>query len=411
MSLLKAILEKPKNRAPIIGQELTPSKLKLAYAAAQAGNPAALYGLYEFLLAADDEIPSALQNLSSAVLEIGATVVELDESAEASVQRAVLESIFAELDMSGLLESFVEAHYYGFRAVQMVWDVTQVDGVTVQAPVTYELLPLSWIEAKKEFKESEYRTLHVGTQPWHSYPKGLIPIYVAGKLPSYQDLDFTRFGKGYACARLAIFKYYNWADWAAFNEKYGIATLIGKLNQGWNDRDEKLLTQALQGITSDSTGYITDKADITPLDVQKSGTSEAYERFIDNINRAISKIIKSESLTDNMNRNGSNAAMQTTNGIKVNVARKIAGKLETLIARQIVRPIADLNFNGRVLVKVKIPVREVQNLVEETKIDSALLGAGLELSKAELRNRYGRSVPVDTQDTLQKTQTLNLFGP
>ena len=389
----------------------TPDDGRRARREARNGRPARLYAILEYFRQFDDEIPGALQSLISAITDETLTVETAEETDEAARQKAFAEAVFDDLDLVALLADLLLGHYFGLRAVNPAWDGYGHEGQTYHAPVTYETVPMSWLYAQKERRTDEYTTPYVGDRPYHTYPPGSLLLYVAGKLPSWRDVDFNAFGCGQAAVRYGVFAWYGWEDWAAFAEAWGQPAIVGTLLQGWGKRDKELLLQLVKNLQSDLRGIKTEKGKIDLIDspFKASGTG-LFDKLIDAAARARARIIKSESLTDNMNRHGSNAAMMTTNGIRLDVAGGLARRLTRLLRRRLLYPMLDLNFKRR-LITVSIKVQAVEDLLRELKIDQGLQKMGVDLSVSEVRSRYGRSRPETDEDTLGASAgTFDPFG-
>jgi phage gp29-like protein len=399
MPLPAAHVQRPKTRArAATPSEVTPDQTRLAINAARRGQPARWFGILDFFRQEDDEIPGALRSLFEAVLAGGIAFPPADDSDEAVRQSEDLTAVFDELDSLNLLDALLHAHWYGFRSARLDWDAFGRPARTLQAPVTYELLPMDFLHAQKERQADEHTTLYVGERPYHTYDPGALLLFSAAKLPSYQDIDFTAFGCGKPAARFATFSLFNWEDWASYGEMWGLPTILGTLLQGWKDDDKKLLERAVFGIGNDSRGVITDKAKIERLMAQAGG--DAVFKGIDEAARlARARIIKSESLTDNMNKHGSNAAMLTVNGIRLDVARGLARRLARMIHRRVVLEFCRLNY-GRCLVQTRIPVKEIQDLLRELAVTRGLVELGVPVSMADAYEQFGRRPPRDTGDQI-----------
>lgn len=403
-----ANVQRPKSRArSATPTEVTPDRARMAVNAARAGSPARWFGILDFFRQEDDEIPGALRSLIEAVLAEGVTFAPVDDSDEARRQSEDLTAVFDELDSLSLFEALLYGHYYGFRAASLEWGAFEREGRTLQAPLTYELLPLDFVYAQKERESDEHTTLYVGQQPYHAYDPGALLLFSASKLPSFTDIDFTAFGCGKPCARFAGFSFFNWEDWASYNEVWGLPTILGTLLQGWKKEDKELLEAAVVGLSSDSRGVITDKGKIDRLEAAAGGEG-VFARFDAEARVARARIIKSESLTDNMGAHGSNAAMLTVNGIRLDVARGLARRLARMLQRRIVQAFCRLNY-GRCLVTAQIPVKQVKNLLQELAVTRGMVDMGIPVSQADAYEMFGRRPPRDDGDRIpgQRRSGLN----
>lgn len=378
---------------------VTPRDIYRARKQARNGRPGRLYQLLRFFERLDYEIPGALTSLVSAVLQEDIQVHTTEDTDEAQQQAAVVRSVLSRLDATALVEDLLKGHYYGMRAHELVWGGVDVEGTTYQAPTTYERLPMEWIYARKESRNDDHTTLFVGDRPYYQYPDGSVLLYTAEKLPSYKSIDFCEFGAGLAAARFGIFDWFNFEDWAAYNEAFGTPSVVGKLLEGWSGDDKELLETAVMNLTSDSRAVITNKGEMDFLSPDGGG-EDTYDALRMAAARARSVIIKSESLTSQMGETGSYAAMRTTNGIRLDVARGLARKVARLLNRGAVYPMLDLNW-GRRLVKVGFKIKKVRDLVQQARVDK-ILSRLMDLSESELRERYNRSAPTGPDDRIRR---------
>lgn len=398
------------SRQTMVGLDITPEQLRWAMRSARGGEPAKLFAIQQQFYDMDDEIPAAMGTLIASVLAEEYKIIPIDDSAEAVRQAEVFTDLFRQMDMLNLIEDLLLSDYFGMRAHELKWDAFTSGNASYQLPVTWEQLPHDWIYARKVNKDDEYNALWVGDQPYYEYPKGSILLSSSAKLPSYQNIDFTRFGKGIGCMRFAIMKYYDIEDWASFNEAFATPLILGELTDGWLPKDKEILEDAVMNMANNSRGITTNKSRITFPEAGKTSSVDAFERFYSLLNKIISVKIKSESQTDQMNKHGSNAAMVTAYGIQLNVARKLMRKMVRLIQRNLMQPAADLNFGGRLLCTFEMKVKAIDDMTKEIQVDEKLQRMGFNLSRTEIMKRYGRSEAEDEEDTLARpaSSILNL---
>ncbi len=405
------VVDAPRNRsqrAVSALTEVTPATLKRARRSAEAGEPAQLFAVLNFFLAMDEEIGPALQSLISAALSDSVRWVAVDETDEALRQQEVVEAVFDDLDWLALLAELAQCHYAPARAAMPVWDAYTIGGRTYQAPVTYELLPDWWVYADKA-AGAEHNEIYVGRAPLHSYAPGSVVLATNRKLPSFQDVDFTRFGHGLAALRFGIYAWFNWGDWAGYNEALGIPSVVGTLLEGYTEADEKKLREAVFGLSSDSRAIKTAQTQLEILD-RKTDSTPLFDTFGEKTGRARSLVIKGESLTEGPRGSvGSFAASRTSNGVRQDVAQSVLSRLLAIVTRRLVDPFLDLNFARR-LVRPVGQVPRAVNQTEEVRIDDFLLRQGVELSVSELRERYGRAAPTDDDDRVTGRLPFDPFG-
>ena len=387
---------------------VTPRDLRKARKEAEQGRPGRFFEVLKFFDKIDHEIPAAMQSLTSAVLQEDIQV-DAPENDEGQRQKAFAETLLEKIEVKELVKDLMKAHFFGFRAHWLEWGDLDHDGSTYKAPVRTHEVPMSWLHARKENRSDETTTLYVGDRPYEHYEAGSLILFSDGQLPTFEDLDFTEHGKGLAASRFGIFDWFDWEDWAAYNEAFATPSVLGTLLEGWNGKDKEILQKAVMNFTGDSRALITENGE---LDVLKpdGGGGASFDRLQKAAARARSCIIKSESLTSNMDDAGSYAAMQTTDGIRYGVAAGLARRIAKLLTRHVVQP-AVLQSFSRCLVSVGLLVEIVEDLLQQLQIDRGLHRMGVPLSKAELRERYGRSAPIDEEDTLAPRRTGHSTNP
>jgi phage gp29-like protein len=403
---------KPATRNSIIRMPMAidPLRIRLAWRSAEAGDPAKLFAVLEHFLKIDDEIKSATKSVHAAVLSGGVSIVP-DESAgqEAVRQAEFFNKLFGMIDFEGMVKELMLSEYYGVKAIafpEEVWDVVTIEGRSYQAPMTFELVPNSWIYAKKANAAEDYTRLYVGDKLESEYQEGSIICQTETKLPAWEDIDFTRLGYGVACMRLAGFKYYDYEDWAAFNETFATPLILGKTGQGGN---QDVVRKAVQEMGHDSRAVVGQNDEILFPEANKSSSVDAYEKFAHAIDKAISKLIKSESLTDNMGSAGSYAAMKTTNGVRLDVALELANKTARQIHRKLMLPLAGWNFSGNLLCSIKFNVKGNVDMTQQANVDSKLL-RHMDGSEKHLRKKYSFPAPADDEDRIKRQAGSSIMG-
>lgn len=397
-------VRKPSTRSyPAISKHVTPNDFKRAFRAAQIGNPAELFAILKFFYKIDDEIPAAMQSLKSAITGNDFTITPHPDEGDAAVQQAeVFKEIFEELDMLALVDELLDGHYYGFSAACIppeAWETQSINGRTYQVPTTYEVIPRSWLFAKKENRSDDTNTLYLGDEPYYTYPKGSVLLFSQKKLPSFENIDFTDFGVGLSCIRYATFKYFNEEDAAAFNEVFATPLILGKVGQGGS---EQVVKKAVMEMGNDSRAVVGENDDISFPESNRSGSVDVYDRSADRWNKAISKIIKSESLTNNMGKNGSFAAMYTTNGIRKDVAGQLKRRVMKVILRHFIAPIVELNWGGKLLVDLDLYIEGVDDDLTKVRVFKEAHGL-VPLSKGQVYGDLGLVAPdeSDPDDTIE----------
>ena len=321
----------------------------------------------------------------------------------------MLKTVFKKINMYELAENLIESHYYGMSAVSIpaeAWQMETIEGRSYQIPTFYQDIPMGWIFAEKENKSDDNNQLFVGEAPYKDYTGSTVILMTSKKLPDFEDIDFTDFGKGLGAIRYAVFKYFNEEDAAAFNEVFATPLILGKVGEGGK---EEVVTKAVNDMGNDARAVVNQNDTIEFPTANQSGSVDVFDRSADRWNKAISKILKSESLTNNMGSVGSYAAMYTTNGVRLDVASYIGRRLFRVIDESIIRPISEMNFSGKLLVDVKLQIQAIEDALSKARVLKEA-NSMIDLSKAQVYEELGLRAPADDEDTIPVKKSTTTLG-
>jgi len=165
--------------------------------------------------------------------------------------------------------------------------------------------------------------------------------------------------------------------------------------------------KAVQELGNASRATIGEADSIEFPQANQTGSVDTFDRSAQRWNRAISKIIKSESLTDNMGSAGSYAAMLTTNGIRKDVAKKLRRQLMQVITRRFVAPVVNLNFGSRLLVDIDLHIEGIDDLLQKARVVETL-NKMLPGSEKHIRNEFNYPAPEDKEDEVARRTNTGL---
>jgi phage gp29-like protein len=405
MIISRAAVGLPKLRydSPLIKQ-VTPAEFRTAYSTAKDGNPAKLYAIMDWFLSMDGHLSGVLQSRISAITSAEYSITPQNDTEAENNAVSITYQMLTKLRFDRLVKELLKCHYYGARAIELIWGILNLNGRTVTAPLTFRKLPHDFIYTKKINKSDPWKTVHVGAEPLISYPPGKVLYMQDGEAPAYSDTDFTTFGHGLSAIRFSIIKYFNFEDWAAFNEIFGMPLRLGIIKQGATDKDIETLENAVQNLGSDAAAVVKETTEISFPETQKTGSINAYETLTSFCNREISTALTSESLTSSDGKVGTYGAMQTANGIRIDVAEADASDIDYLIQDQLINVFWALNFNlPQPQFKTNLALQT--DLLNKARVDRELFEMGLDFSVAELRRKYDVAPPEDEADRLVKPST------
>lgn len=202
-----------------------------------------------------------------------------------------------------------------------------------------------------------------------------------------------------------MFKRFSFRDWSIFIERYGMPLRVGKyhLNASQTERDA-LLASVLK-LGRDSACIMPQQSTIELLQSSMAATSsEPHEQMKEAANDEIARAIWGNTMSSTQGDRGARSAKEAFSADEKAITNKDCRNLAETIRRELLTPLVRLNLGDNVPVpRVRFnPIAEV-NKLEEAQVDKILIAdVGLELSKSELYERYGRQEPLDDEDRLKK---------
>ena len=199
-----------------------------------------------------------------------------------------------------------------------------------------------------------------------------------------------------ACFWPHIFKHSGFKFFAKFTEKYGIPWAIGKYPRGTKREDQDALADALAGMVEDAVAAIPDDGKVELLEHSSTGQLP-QERLIDVCNRELSKALTSQTLTTEIQGQGSRAASQTHREKEVSVNQSDRAIIEYTM-NDLLRWITELNVQG-----ATPPRFEFYEEAEANKEMAEFISEArkhVPLSKREVYERLQLTAPDDDDDTI-----------
>ena len=143
-----------------------------------------------------------------------------------------------------------------------------------------------------------------------------------------------------------LFKNYVLKDWVTFAEVFGQPLRLGKYGPGATETDKQALLSAVANIGTDAAAIIPESMLIEFVETRGAGGAELYERFCEYLDAQVSKAVLGQTLTTEMPREGggSRAAAQVHDAVRRDIMESDARRLGATLARDLVRPIVDLNL-------------------------------------------------------------------
>ena len=347
---------------------LTPEKLAGIFKLADQGDVSAQAELFEEI-ERDPHIGSVLGTRKNAVLGLDLTITPASESAE---DKDICEFVNAEIDK---LNAFDEILLDMLDAIGKGYSLTEIDWKVEDGKA--RIARLRWIHPKRttfvklvaDQWAADDLTPRLLTENDEIEGEEIPPfksIYHRYKARSGYD---TQAGVLRVVAWMYLFKNYSIKDWAVFNEVFGMPMRLGKYSPAATEGDREALLQAVRSLGSDAAGIISQSTEIEFVHALKAGGAAPYDIFLNWCDRQCSKAILGQTLTTEVDGQGSYAASQTHDGVRGDLLEADSRSAARTLRDQLVRPLVGFNFGWeKALPNVALPIEETEDLKELAEV-------------------------------------------
>ena len=404
---LSKIVTVPKIRTSALKMDaVNPNKFRQAFLAAQNGVPGALWEILGFFKKLDGHLGGDIQRRYSAVTSTKPSILVENETQEEWIE--IIRNWLKTVRYTPMAQELLQGFYYGARAVELVWGYTNIMGKKLYLPLSWKKLPNDFLYAQKRGKGA-FSDLWLGSQPLADYHPGKVLIYTDDEFEAYRNIDFTQMGRGLAAVRYSIAKYFNFEDWSAFNEVYGMPFREGVYDPNTaSAKDIATLEQAVFDAGNDSGWILAEGTSLNIKEASRSGSVDAFESLKEACNREISEAILSQSITSSSGEHGTYGTSVTANGISLDVAQADAMKLDAIMERLIEMM---LKLNGiNIDITFKTKVEKSTDPAKDISIAKGVGALGVALSERQIRDKFGYAEPVDDDDILKPKTGIGLLG-
>jgi phage gp29-like protein len=293
----------------------------------------------------------------------------------------VLES----LDVGQAVSDMLDAVFYGFSPVEVVWGVR--DGRWVPARLVGR--PPDWFAFDRD---GRLRFLSNQSPVEGETPvpgKFIVCRHQANYLNPYGQRLLSR------CFWPVAFKKGGFKFWAVFAEKFGMPWVVGKVPRGTGQAERGRVLDSLQRMVQDAVAVINDDESLDfPEAKNKAQSGEVYLGLIDAANREISKAILGQTLTTEMGQSGSYAAA----GVHLSVRRDLVDQDKRMVEgafNQLLSWLTRLNFADAAPPVFRF-FQEENLQKERAERDALLVRQGVRLSRDYYRRTYNLE-PADIE--------------
>jgi phage gp29-like protein len=354
---------------PSIG--LTPERLTGILQQAEFGDPYLYLELAEEIEEKDLHYLAVLSTRKNAVAQLDVVVRAASSGADDQRAAAMVREMLlgGPIHLDGVLFDVLDALGKGFSATEIMWDTSGREWFPAQLKwrdprwfafdwISGEEMLVRTLKGEPVPVESgaEARTpTHFGGEGIYSWMRPGIGIQpMTAPLAPYKFV--THFAKAKAglpirggLARAAgwsyLFKNYVLKDWVTFTEVFGQPLRVGKYHPGASEQDKAALLNAVSRIGTDAAAIMPESMVIEFIEAHQNGSSELYKSFCEYLDAQVSKAVLGQTLTTEMPRSGgSRAAAQVHDAVRRDILNADARRLAATLARDLVRPIVELNM-------------------------------------------------------------------
>ena len=400
---------------PSIG--LTPERLTGIMQQAEFGDPYLYLELAEEMEEKDLHYLSVLGTRKNAVAQLDLIVRAASSAADDQRAAAMVREMICDgpIQLDSVLFDVLDAVGKGFSATEIMWDTSGREWFPAQLKWRDpRWFAFDWISGE----EILVRTLKgeiipiegdaAAAQPTHFGGEGILSSLRGGigiqpmtaPLAPYKFI--THFAKAKAglpirggLARAAgwayLFKNYILKDWVTFAEVFGQPLRVGKYHPGASEKDKQALLSAVSRIGTDAAAIMPESMVIEFTEAHQNGGSELYQNFCQYLDAQVSKAVLGQTLTTEMPRSGgSRAAAQVHEGVRRDIMNADARRLAATLARDLVRPIVELNMGPqRQYPKIELGLPDDSDVKVFAEIVAMLADRGLRVGQKTILDKLG----------------------
>lgn len=196
-------------------------------------------------------------------------------------------------------------------------------------------------------------------------------------------------GLGHKLFWPVFFKRQDISFWLQFVDKFAGPTAMGEYPSGTSQSDQEKLLQSLGSISSEAAIIVPQGMMVKFLEAARSGSIDTYERLARYMDEQISECVLGETLSTNIGGVGSQAAAQTHNNVRLELAKGDADLLSDTINETLIRWIVELNMPGANPPKFWRDFEEEEDLKTRSEMDKNLNDMGFEADEKYINDTYG----------------------
>ncbi len=359
-------------------------RLASAYTATLMDNPDSVLKergrdmkIYDEILR-DDQVKPTFQQRRLAVIQSEWTVEPASESSQDKAAAEFIKEQLTHIRFDGITDKMLYGLLYGYAVGECMW---AYDGSRI-------VLDDIKVRDRSRFVfdvDGNLRLIKAGEPHPVKLPDQKFWVFSTGA--NHSDNPYG-LGLGHYLYWPTFFKRNDIKFWLIFLEKFGQPTAMAKLppGQAEDPREREKALQVLDAIQVDSGIVVPDNILVELLEAARHGTAD-YEALAERMDRAISKVVLSQTMTTDDGSSLSQA--QVHEAVKQSVIKSDADLICESFNGQVVRWLTAWNFSNANPPRVWRNTEPEEDLLQRAERDNKISTLGYEPTEEYIEEVYG----------------------
>ncbi|MEG1609934.1 MAG: DUF935 domain-containing protein [Bilophila sp.] len=374
-------------------QNLTPQRLAALLLAAEQGDALGYLELAEEMEEKDLHYRSVLSTRKLQVAGLPVTVEAATDAAE-DVKAADLVRDFLRTGvLAEAMQDILDAVGKGYSVCEIMWDT---EGKSWY-PSSILWRDPRWFE----FDRLDGTTLRLKGE--HGLPVPLEPAKFITHMHKSKSGLPIRGGLARPVAWYYLFKNFGIKSWVQFAQVFGFPLRVGRYGSEATQDEKETLLRAVRNIAQDAAAIIPDSMKIEFETTNTTGNVQIFKGLADYFDKQISKAVLGQTGTTDVGQHVGTANAHEK--VREDIEASDAMQLSATLARDLVRPLVDLNLGSRkrypVLRVAREEAEDVTALVDNVVKLAAVAPNLVEVSV--MRDKLGVPEPEQDAETIGLT--------
>ncbi len=323
----------------------------------------------------DDQVYACFQQRRLAVVSADWSVEPGGESPQDKKAALALEENLKQLTFDDICDQMLFGVFYGRSIAEVIWEpageMVRIAAIRPKDPLKFNFDR----SGRLLFKQTSAKGLEMPPRKfWSLYP----PQSVAN-LGGGRGLAHYLYWPVYIKRHVVRF-------WAVFAEKFSTPSVKGVFPPGATEVEKQALLQACGALGSEAAVVIPEGMQVELVEAARRGGGD-YNQFIEALNRAISKVILSQTMTTDDGSSRAQATVHET--VRDKLVKSDAALLCESFNHSVVKWWSEWNFPDAKPPKVMRQVARGEDLNARANLDAILMDRGIRPSEDYIKRTYG----------------------